>query len=103
MAAPEVVEYFLRWAYAPVGNVVQALPDGLINVRPGGRVEQTLVRLGVLDNGLGLPSDSEDERSFALSETSDELARIAAETRQRLDVFGDVEHGDVPLKSKYDT
>jgi hypothetical protein len=99
MAAAQVAEYLAGCACSPLGNVVQALPNGLVHVRPSRGVEQPLVGLGVLDNGLGLLSYGEDQGPFALSEASDELARIAPETRQRLDVFGDVKHGKYAFRN----
>jgi hypothetical protein len=99
MTAAEVVEYLAGWARAPVGNVVQALPEGLMHIRPSGGVEQPLVRLGVLDNGLGLASHGEDQRPFALSQVFDKLTGIASESRERLDVLGDVKHGKYPFRN----
>ena len=103
MTAAEGVEYFAGGARAPLGNVVQALPKGLVHIRTGGGIEQLLVCLGVLDNGLGLASHGKDQGPLALSKLSDELTGITSESRQRLDIFGDVEHEGRLFQAIYGT
>jgi hypothetical protein len=52
-----------------------------------------LVSLGVLHDGGRLPFDGEHYRALALLQLLDEVAGAAAKSRQRLDVFGDIEQG----------
>jgi hypothetical protein len=103
MTAAEGVEYFAGGALAPLGNVFHALPESLVYICPSGGVEQALVCLGVLDDGLGLASHGKDQGPLALSKLSDELTGIASESRQRLDIFGDVEHGERLFQAIYGT
>jgi hypothetical protein len=85
-----------------VGNIVQALPDRLVYVGPGGGIEQSLVSRGVLNYSLRSASHGQHHRSLALFEVFDELSGIAAESGQRLDVFTYIEHGKF-LSSIYST
>jgi hypothetical protein len=52
----------------PVGNIVQALPDRLEYVGTSGRVEQALVRFGVLYHCLRPAPDGEYQGVAALAE-----------------------------------
>jgi hypothetical protein len=60
---------------------LQALPDCLSHIGAGGGIEQTLVGLGVLYDGLSFTSYCQDQWAFALSKVSDEVAGLAPEGR----------------------
>jgi hypothetical protein len=95
MPLANFVENLMRRTGAAVCHIVQALPDGLVQVGAGYYVEQALVRFRILDHRFSLAFDGEDNRAFVLFELFHELAWIAAKRRYGLDVFGDIEH-EVP-------
>jgi hypothetical protein len=92
MFAANSVKRFLGRACAAVGYVIKSLPDTLLNVGAGGNVEQALIRFGVLDDGLGLALNGKHYGPLAFLELLHEVAGATAEGRQRLNVFGDIEH-----------
>jgi hypothetical protein len=96
--ATDVVKYFFGGAGAPVGHVIKPLADSLFRIRTGGDVEQALVGFGVLHDGGSPPLDVEHHRALAFLQLLDEVAGTAAEGRQRLDVFGDVQPEPAPKK-----
>jgi len=82
---------------ATVGYIAEALTDRLEYIGAGGQVQQALIGSRVLHDGLGFALDSKNYRPFALLELFHKLAGPAPERRQRLNVFGYVEHGRVLL------
>ncbi len=77
MAPAELGEYLFGWPSTAVSNVVQALPDCLINIGACGDVEQPLVSLRVLHYSLGLPVDGQHYRPLGFLELLEKLGRLA--------------------------
>src|ERR1035441_2538101 len=92
------VKRFLGRPCAAPGYVIKPLANALVHIGAGGDVEQALIGFGVLHNGLGLALDREHYGPLAFLELLHEVAGAAAEGSQRLDVFGDIEHGTSPFK-----
>ncbi len=63
-----------------------------MHVRAGGYIEQSLVRLSVLQHNLCLAFDRQDNRLSRFSELLHELTWIPAEGGHRMNVLGDVKH-----------
>jgi hypothetical protein len=82
-----------------VGYILQTLANGFRIIGAGGKVEQALIGCGVLHDGRRLSVHGKHHGAFALLELFHEVAGLAAESRQRLDVFGDVKHGSAPIGS----
>src|SRR5208337_1036896 len=61
-----------------------------------GKVEQALIGCGVLHHSRCLPIHRKYHGALALLELLHEVAGLAAESGQRLDVLGDVKHGPAP-------
>ena len=78
---------------APVGDIVETLADCLEYISTGGQVQQALISFRILDDSLGFALDSKNHRPLALPELFHKLAGPAPERRERLNVFGNVEHG----------
>ena len=74
-------------------NVIHSLSYGFENVGLRSDIEQTLVGFRVLNNGLRLAIDRENHRPFGPLEAFHELGGLASKRRQRLDVLGNVKHG----------
>jgi hypothetical protein len=68
------------------------LTDRLLSIRAGRNVEQSLVGFGVLHYSRGLPVNCEHHGALGFLKVFHEVAGLAPEGRQRLEVFGDVKH-----------
>src|SRR5580698_7553907 len=101
MFATEVIKYFFGGSGASVGNVIKPLADSLFRIRASGDIEQTLVGFGVLHDGSSFPFYGEHHGALAFLQLLHEVARTTAESRQRLDVLGDVQHGSAPFKAPF--
>jgi hypothetical protein len=73
-------------------------PFGLI--RESGKVEQPLIRLYVLEDGLRLAVDSQHDRAAALSQLPHHLDRVIAEGCERLGIVTQLDSG-VPLRVSF--
>src|ERR1035438_6746841 len=92
MAPANLVKDFSRRPGTTAACVIQTLADGFVHIGTGGDVQQALVGRGVLHDGGGLAFYGKHHGPFALPQVLHTIARTATESRQRLDVFGDVEH-----------
>src|ERR1700730_18762928 len=101
MFATNVVKYLFGGSGASVGNVIKPLSDSPFRIRASGDIEQTLIGFGVLYDGSSFPFHGEHYRALAFLQLLHEVARTTAESRQRLDVLGDVQHGSVPFKAPF--
>jgi hypothetical protein len=72
--------------------VFQALADSFPCVCLRGNVEQALISLGILYDSGCFSLDGQNDGASAFFELHHEFAGSTAECRQRLDVFGDIEH-----------
>lgn len=59
-------EKFPRWPCPSCFHILQALTDSFLFIRPGGNVEQALIRLGVLYDGCCLPVHCKHHGALAL-------------------------------------
>jgi hypothetical protein len=66
MLLSNLVEYFPGRAGSTMRNILKALPDGLVDIRARGDIQQALVSFGVLNDGLSLALDREHWGPFAL-------------------------------------
>jgi hypothetical protein len=95
----EIREELLGVAALSLLGLLQALSDAFVSVGAGRDIEEPLIRAGILDDGLGLTFHREHHRPLALFEVLHEIPRSAAKRRQRLNVLGDIEHGEpLPLQ-----
>src|ERR1039457_6927900 len=92
-------EKLSRWPCPSCFHILQTLTDAFLLIRHGGKVEQALIGFGVLDNSRCLPIHRKHHGALALLELFHEVAGLAAERGQRLDVLGDVKHGPAPIES----
>src|ERR1035441_1886061 len=82
-----------RWTSASVGYIIQSLTDRFFFVRAGGNIEQALIGCHVLHDSRCLPVHRKHHAALTLFELFQEVAGLAAEGRQRLNVFGEIQHG----------
>lgn len=94
----KLAEELSRWASFPFFRVLQTLADAFVRVGAGGNVEKVLIGFGILHDGGCFSLHGKHHGALALFQMFHEVAGAAAEGRQRLDVFGDVEHGIAPVK-----
>jgi hypothetical protein len=80
------------WPDLSVFRVLKALTNAFVGIGVRGDIEQTLIGLGVLDDGYCLAIHSENYGALALLKMFHKIAGRAAEGRQRLDVGCDVKH-----------
>src|ERR1019366_2427564 len=99
MLAAKLLKYLSCRARAPVGYVIQALADSSFFIGAGGKVEEALIGCCVLHNRRCLPVHRKHHGALAPLELFHEVAGLAAESGQRLDVFGDVKHRPTPIES----
>src|SRR5690349_18044409 len=85
-------EFANRSPFSSAG-LFQPLPDPFFGVRAGRDVQKALLGFGILYNSGCLSLHCQDKRALALPQMLHEIARAAAEGGQRMDIFGDVEHG----------
>jgi hypothetical protein len=97
MSPQNLAKHFSCRSRATVGYVIEPLTNGLAYVGAGGNVEQALIGFCALDNGLSLALDGEHDGALALFERFHEIAGPTSKGRERLDVFGDVEHWNVTI------
>jgi hypothetical protein len=57
----------------------EALPDSFASVGPGGDIEQSLIRRGVLHDGRGFTVNREDNRTTVFPEPFQKIPGAAAE------------------------
>jgi len=93
MPTANLVEYFLRRTGAAVRHVCKALADCFMHIGTGYYVEKPLIRFRILDDCFRFSFDGQYDGPFVLFELLHELAGIAPKSRDRVDVFRDVEHG----------
>ena len=67
MFAANLVKYLSRRASASVGHVIKPLMDAFLGISLGGNIEQSLIGLGVLYDGRGLPPHREHHGALASS------------------------------------
>jgi len=90
--APGVFQSLTRWANSPLFYVFKTLPDTFCSVRLCGDIEQPLISLGVLHNGLCFSIDGEYKRPLRFLQMLHELGGIPAEVGHGLDIFFYIEH-----------
>jgi hypothetical protein len=95
----ELVEKLLRGPSFSLFRVLQALTDAFLCINAGRNVEQALIGFGILHDGRCLPPHREHHRAFAFFLALDEVAGTPAESRQRLDVLGDIQHEPAPSEA----
>jgi hypothetical protein len=83
-----------------VPNIFQSLPDTLLRMRLSCNVEQPLIRRSVLDHGSSLSIYGEHHRPLAFAQMPQPSGGLAAKRGERLNIGGDVEHGD-PSQAPY--
>src|SRR5580698_7222238 len=83
----EFGEEFLDVAALAPLCLAEALADARGGVGAGGDVEESLIRLGVLNHGGRLAFHREHNGAFALLELLHKVAGPAAESGQRLDIL----------------
>src|ERR1035438_10290537 len=89
---------------APLSSfgLLQALPDAFSSIGASSDIEQTLIGTRVLHDGFSLAFDGEHDGPLALLELFHKIARAAAESGQRLNVFRDIKHGaPVAIKAPF--
>src|ERR1035437_3677021 len=91
MLGLELVEKLPRRADLSFFRVLQSLADTFLCVGTGGNVEQSLIGVGVLHDGCGLPLHRKHHGTLASFQLFHEVAGPAAERGQRLDVLRDVQ------------
>jgi len=94
MAPAELAEYLTGRPRPAVGDVVQALPNGFVNVGAGSDIEQLLIGFRFLHDSLGLVVDGQQHGPLGLLDLLEKLARFAPKICQRLDILREVEHGE---------
>jgi hypothetical protein len=93
MLRPKFGEELSDGPHLSVAGVFDALADSFASVGSGGNIEQALIGFSVLNDGSCLAFDGEHDRALGFFELFHEVAGAAAEGREGLDVFGDIEHG----------
>src|SRR5208337_2662578 len=83
-----------RWPRPSRFHILQTLTDRFFFISPGGNVKQPLIGLGILHYSRGLPVYREHHGTLALLELLHKVAGLAPEGGQRLDILGDVKHGN---------
>src|ERR1035437_3574316 len=78
-------------------GLLQALADAFSSVGAGSDIEQALIGSRILHDGFSLALDREHDGPLALLELFHEIARAAAESGQRLNVFRDIKHRGGPI------
>jgi hypothetical protein len=68
MAPTNLVKYFPCGPGTAMGCVIKPLPNRLMDIGVGGNVEQVLMGIGLLDNGLSLAFDCQHHEAFAVLE-----------------------------------
>jgi|SRR5579883_297783 hypothetical protein len=81
-----------RFAFA-APRFLASLANGLMDIGFRGNVQQSLIRLGILDHRGGFAFHRKDDGSLALPELLHEVSRPPSECRERLDVLRNIEHG----------
>jgi hypothetical protein len=98
-AAPEFFESFPSRPSAPFSEVFNSLPYALSFIGVRRKVQQSLIGFGILHDRFGLSVDSKNQRFSRLFQMFQEFRRIAAKCRHGLNVFFDIEHGGLELRS----
>jgi hypothetical protein len=93
----ECCEELLGVAALSLLGLLNALADAFVSVGAGCDIEQSLIRSGILDDGFGLALHSEHHWPLALLEVLHKIPRSAAKRRERLNVLGDIKHGELLL------
>src|ERR1035438_8562602 len=89
---------------APLSSfgLLQALPDAFSSIGAGSDIEQALIGTRVLHDGFSVAFDGEHDGPLALLELFQKIARAAAESGQRLNVFRDIKHwAPVAIKAPF--
>jgi hypothetical protein len=81
-------------------DIFESLADALFGVRARGNIEKTLVCLRILHNGGGPSLNGEHDGPFAFLKLPHKITGTSPETRERLNVFGDVQHSP-PFKAPF--
>src|SRR5436305_14351782 len=92
----ELVEKLSRRPDFPLFRLFQSLSNAFLSIGEGSNIEQALVGFSVLHDSRSLPLHGEHHRAPSLLKLLHEVAGTAPKGRQRLDIFGDVEHGCSP-------
>ena len=96
----QTVEDFAHRARSAPRDILQPLPDPLAGIRLGRDVEEPLIRYGILNDQLRLAVDGKDHGAARGLQTLDDIGRLPAKVRQRLNVPSDVHtSGIAPLKA----
>src|SRR5215469_1518751 len=82
-------------------HVLQALPNTFLGVRQSGNIETVLIGFGVLYDGGCFPFDRDNHRTLAFLRLLHEIAGPTPESRQRLDILGDVKHCPAPKAAPF--
>jgi hypothetical protein len=98
MFATDIVKYLFGGTGAAVGHVIKSLADSFFRIRAGGDIEQALIGFGVLHDGRSLPLHRKHHGPLAFFQLLHEIAGAPAESRQRVDILGDVKHGPSPFE-----
>jgi hypothetical protein len=82
-------------------GLFETLANALACVGESGDIQETLVGLGVLDDGGSFALYGEHHRAFALLKLLHEIAGPAPKRGKRLNVFGYIEHGTLYYLSTF--
>src|SRR5215831_16938795 len=85
-----LVECLTCRAGAVAGDIVKPLTNALGSAGFGREVEKPLIGFGVLHDGGSLSVHRQNQRPLGLFEMAQELRRMVAKRRHRLNVFGDI-------------
>jgi hypothetical protein len=88
-------EELLRGPRTACPDILFPLPDALRLVRESGQVEQPLISLYVLDDGLRLAVDGKHDRALGFSQLPHHLDRVIAEGCERLNIFTELDAGAI--------
>src|SRR5690348_16801589 len=80
-------------------RVLKALSDTFLGVGMGGNIEKVLIGFGVLHNSGCFPLHCQNDGTLAFLELLHEITGTTSESRQGLDIFGDVKHWPTPIST----
>jgi len=90
--AAELVEYFSCRASAAVGYIVEAFAYALFRISAVGKFQKALIGLGILDHGGSFTIHSQHHGALGLLQPLHEVAGCPSKRRERLNVFGNIQH-----------
>jgi hypothetical protein len=97
----ELVEKLPRGPSLSFFRTFKALPDAFLSVGMGSNIEQSLIGFGVLHDCGCFPLHCEYHGALAFLKLLYEIAGTTPESRQRLDILGNVKHWAAPIKAPF--